>query len=430
MLDTLLIAALALAITVVMIGEASILRAMLAGFGYLRRQGQRGTIRHDANTILKSPLVPSVSVIAAPPDASEVSLRSVHDLAKLHYGDHEVLVVLDGPSESELAVWIKEFQLFPSSRGASGDIPTQAVTGVYESRGPFRLMIIEKEAGGLADCLNVGLNVAGAQLVGVADPRSTVAPETLLRLVVPFLEQPDVTVAACTVVPSEGSTSFPAQLYALECTRLWLGRAAGLAARDIALPPPGTFALIERSALRNAHGFAGGVFEMIFHLHAMYRARNARYHIAWLQRDLCSPIDPSNFRELWRATVDDQRETSRTIRRHLPVLGSLSGLGRIAMPGLILTGLVRPLAETVGLIAGVVAVARGTVPSQMLGLLVVGSCVFGTLNSMTAVLLREASIESRSGAGQLFSLFFSAIPENFGYRQIRNVWRLTSFLAR
>jgi hypothetical protein len=49
---------------------------------------------------------------------------------------------------------------------------------------------------------------------------------------------------------------------------------------------------------------------------------------------------------------------------------------------------------------------------------------------MTAVLLREASIESRSGAGQLFSLFFSAIPENFGYRQIRNVWRLTSFLAR
>jgi hypothetical protein len=47
MLDTLLIAALALAITVVMIGEASILRALLAGFG-------RGSAEPSGTTPIRS----------------------------------------------------------------------------------------------------------------------------------------------------------------------------------------------------------------------------------------------------------------------------------------------------------------------------------------------------------------------------------------
>jgi cellulose synthase/poly-beta-1,6-N-acetylglucosamine synthase-like glycosyltransferase len=429
MTDTLLIAAISLAVVVVAIVEAGAMRAMVAGHGYLRRVRRRGMVRHDSNTILKSPLAPAISVIGVPPDAGPDSLRFVHELAKLHYGDHEVLVVLDGPSEDDLAAWIRELQLYPSTRGASGDIPTKPVLGVYESRGPFRLMVLEKERGGLADSLNVGLNVAGAQLVGIADPCSHVAPDALLRLVLPFLEQPTVTVASCAGAPPEAG-SMAARFHALECTRLWLGRAAGLASRGVTLPPPGSFCLVDRRALRQINGFSAGVFEMVFHLHALFRARGVKYNIEWVDHPLARPHSPATFSELRRAAVAAHREAGRTVWRHLTVLGSLDGLGRVAMPGIMLTGLVRPLLETLGYVCAGVALWRGTIQLQMAGLLLIVTCGFGALNSMLAVLLRESSMESDRDSAELRSLFLAAIPENFGYRQLRNVWLLGGIFSR
>lgn len=426
----LLIALLSFCIAVLFVGEAGILRAIVAGFSFLRRMSHRGTIRYDANTILKSPLAPSISVITAPPDASPASLQSVRDLVKMHYGEHEVLVVLDGPSETELGVWMQEFRLFPSSRGASGEILTKPVVGVYESRDPFRLMVIEKERGGLADCLNVGLNVAGAQLVAVADPRSRVTPETMLRVVLPFLEQPDATIAACTMVPPPGEGGMVARFHALEALRLWLGRSAGLASRGVMLPAPGTFSVIDRRALREAHGFASGVLEMIFHLHALFRTRRRVYNIEWVNDDLVSPLPPKSLGELREATLADQREVRRTVWRHLATLGSLQALGRVAMPGMIVTGVARPFIETLAYVLAVVGLAKGTIQWQMAGILVLVTCVFGTFNSMLAVLLREFSLKSNRDADPLLRLFLSTIPENFGYRQLRNLWLLGGLFTR
>ena len=157
-----------LILIVLLAGTAASLVVMLKGFGVMRRNRLRGLARDDAAILLKSPLAPPIAVLAVAPDASEASRNFVHNLVKLHYGDHEVLLVLDGPSDQDLAAWVAEFRLFPSSRSSFGDIRTQPVRGVYESRDPIRLMVIEKEKGGVADCLNVGLNLAAAPLVALA----------------------------------------------------------------------------------------------------------------------------------------------------------------------------------------------------------------------------------------------------------------------
>jgi hypothetical protein len=430
MLANLLIGLLALCIVVLFVGEAGVLRSLLAGFSYLRRLKHRGSVRFDANTILKSPLVPSVSVLVALPDASPASLQLVHDLVKLHYGAHEVLAVLDGPNQQDLAAWVEEFRLFPSSRGASGDIPTGKVAAVYESREPYRLTVIECEKGGQANCLNAALNVAGAQLIAVADPRSRVSPDALIRVVMPFLERPATTVAACVGVPPPGGETYPARFHALECVRLWLGRAAGLASRGAALPPPGAFILFDRSALREANGFSSSAFEMIFHLHALNRVAKRNYGVEWATHDVVTPLSPTTLSELRRATCADQLEVRRTVKRHFPVLGSLDALGRIAMPGLILVSMVRPVAETVGLAAAAFGLFQGLVEWRLAGLLILASCVFGTFNSMLAVLLREYAEELERDPAELLKLFLAAIPENFGYRQLRNLWLIGGLLAR
>jgi cellulose synthase/poly-beta-1,6-N-acetylglucosamine synthase-like glycosyltransferase len=430
MLANLLIGLLALCIVVLFVGEAGVLRSLLAGFSYLRRLRHRGSVRFDANTILKSPLVPSVSVLVALPDASPACRQSVHDLVKLHYGDHEVLAVLDGPTQDELALWIQEFRLFRSSRGASGDIPTGKVVAVYESGEPYRLMVLECEKAGPVSCLNAALNVACAQLIGVADPRSLISPDTLIRVVMPFLEKPATTVAACVGVPPPGGETYPARFRTLECVRLWLGRAAGLASRGAALPPPGAFLLFDRGALREANGFATSAFEMIFHLHALNRLARRQYGVEWAPQDVVTPLSPTTLSELRRVTCADQLEVRRTVKRHFPVLGSLDALGRIAMPGLIVASMVRPVAETVGLAAAAFGLLQGLVEWRLAGLLILVSCVFGTFNSMLAVLLREYVEELERDPAELLRLFLAAIPENFGYRQLRNLWLIGGLFER
>jgi hypothetical protein len=53
----------------------------------------------------------------------------------------------------------------------------------------------------------------------------------------------------------------------------------------------------------------------------------------------------------------------------------------------------------------------------------------GIVNSMAAVVLRELAAPSGMSPGQLAVLFLTAIPENLGYHQIRNVRMIAGFFG-
>jgi hypothetical protein len=430
LIPTLFSLSLGLVVAFLFAGEIASLNLLIGGFRLFRSRKRESAIRHDSNTVLKSPLAPAVSIVALAPDASPRTLRFIRELANLHFGEHEVLAILDGPSETDLARWLTEFRLFPSSRSASGNIPTGAVNGVYESRDPIRLMVLEAEAGGLANCLNVGLNVAGSPLVAVADPRSTFASDILLQLVRFFLEQPGQVIAACTMVPPPGAGPLPARFQTLECIRAWLGRSGGLAARGVALPAPGAFCLFDRQALRDSNGFFSGAFEMIFHLHALTRARQKPGRVEWACPKLAEPDQVQSMEELRRFSALDLTEIRAALARHWAVLGTFGTLGRVALPGIVLTRVVRPILETIAYLAAAAGLALGWIPWQLPVLLLLCTCVFGMMNTMAAVLMREALVETGLSSRQLFRLFIAAVPENLGYRQLRNLRQIRSLFEK
>src|ERR1039457_1157033 len=143
--------------------------ALVKGCLVLRRLA-RSTPRYDGNIILKSPLVFAVSVVVAIPDDSPESREFAQKLVELHFGKHELVLVLDGPTETELNTWTEEFRLCLSARGASCDLPSAPIRGIYESRDPLRLVVVDKEPGGHADALNAGINLAASPVIGLLDP--------------------------------------------------------------------------------------------------------------------------------------------------------------------------------------------------------------------------------------------------------------------
>ena len=132
---------------------------MALGFFVLRRDRARPE-RPERDSLMKSGLLPTVSIIAPAHNEATTIRESVRSFLSLEYPSLNVFVVNDGSTDGTLQAVIDEFRLYRSSRSPSDDLHTEPIRDVYESRDPIPLVVIDKEKGGKADALNAGLRVA------------------------------------------------------------------------------------------------------------------------------------------------------------------------------------------------------------------------------------------------------------------------------
>ena len=124
----------------------------------------------DENRVLEaSPLVPPVSILAPAYNEAASICESVRAMLALTYPQYEIIVINDGSTDETLRLLIEEFHLYRSARFYENTLPGKPVRGVYESMDPIPLVVVDKENGGKADALNVGINVARYPLVCAAD---------------------------------------------------------------------------------------------------------------------------------------------------------------------------------------------------------------------------------------------------------------------
>jgi hypothetical protein len=69
----------------------------------------------------------------------------------------------------------------------------------------------------------------------------------------------------------------------------------------------------------------------------------------------------------------------------------------------------------------------GWVGGATVVLLLLSTVAMGMVVSMAAVVLREVAEPSSSDESRMAALFLAAIPENLGYRQVRNLWLMAGF---
>jgi hypothetical protein len=393
--------------------------ALLTGCFALRRMA-REDWRNLSRALLKSPLVPAVAVITAPPDSSAESRRLARHLLDLEFGKHELIVALDGPSEADLDGWISEFRLYLSGREPGDALATAAVRGIYESRDPIRMAVVDKERGGEDDSLNAAINVATAPLIAWFDPGAEFTTDALLRLVAPMLEEGQPTLAACAFAPPPAADGLAGLIGGLESLRLWLGRCAAFAKWNCLVPVPGAATILDREAAVSAGGFRAGILEMVVRLHERARAAGEPYRVALVRQVISQPRAARSLADLRQAALGDQREIARAAR--------FGWLNPIA--DLIAERVARPIMETAALVLTAVGAALGWVDPALAGLTLLATVAMGIVISMAAVALRELAEQDGSDPGRLAGSFFAAIPENLGYRQLRNLWLIAGYFRR
>jgi cellulose synthase/poly-beta-1,6-N-acetylglucosamine synthase-like glycosyltransferase len=396
---------------------------LVKGCSVLRRLS-RESYRDDTAIILRSPLSPPVTVIASPADGSAKSRQFARRLLGLHSATHDLVLVLNGLSETDNAAWKREFHLIPSNRMVGGPLPAGKVRGIYESTDPIPLAVLDLERSTAAMALNAGVNAASSSVIAIFDAEAEFQAESLLYMIRPMLEKPGETIGVCAVAPAPLGIGMAGRFAALGFMRLWLGRCAAFAGWNMLLPVPGCAMLISREAIVDIGGFRAGPVGLFLDLHFKARASRKPYRIVLLPESLSYAPAPHSLAELHKLIARDQREIAAAWR------SGKSALGWWGLPALLAIRFLSPVLEIFALALTAVGLALGWVEWRVAVLVLISTVGMGIVVSMAAVVSRELAESRNSDPGRLASLFFAAIPENLWFRQMQNVWLISGFFKR
>ena len=416
---------------------------MVLGFFALRRY-RDGLIPEDREALLRSPLLPEITIVV-PAHNEELSIcESVKALLNLNYPKHDVIVVNDGSTDDTLRVLIDNFRLCRSAGYSDGTLPSKPVRAIYRPRGPIRLTVVDKEKGGKADALNAGLGFARSPLVAAVDSDSLLEQDALMHVVEPFLQDPGKVLACggiirvvngCSVEHGKVTRiSTPRAvlplLQTIEYLRAFLGGRVAFSFLNSLMLISGAFGIFNRKALIEAGGFlsttVGEDMELVVRLHRRWRERKKNYRIVFVPEPVCWTEVPESWKVLHRQRNRWQRGTVESLaaHRHIILKSRFGVLGLFAMPYFVLFEMFGPAVELAGYVFTVAGLFLHLVPLEYAFLFFVVSILFGILLSMSAVVLEEFTMRRYPSVADLLRLLAAAIVENFGYRQLLTVWRV------
>ncbi len=411
---------------------------------YYMRHNSFGNLR----LLVQSELTPPVSILAPAYNEEPTVVESVKSLLKLNYGKYEVVVINDGSKDGTLERLITEFQMYPSRQVYRGLLQGKPVRGIYKSHKPAyrNLVVVDKENGGKADALNVGINVAEFEYVCAIDADSLLEEDSLQKVVKPFLE--DETMVAvggivriangCKVVNGRvvkvglSNKLFPI-IQVVEYFRAFLsGRMIWHGVNGL-LIISGAFGMFKRSAVIEVGGYrhdtVGEDMELVVRLHRRMREWKRPYRIAFVPDPVCWTEAPETRQMLGRQRNRWHRGLLDTMLLHKKMfLNPKYGvIGLAAMPYFVIVELFGPLIEFLGYLILVVMIAMNILNLEMMILFFIVALFYGVMYSVGAVLLEEVSFQRYPKPSDLALLLSIGVIENFGYRQMTMWWRVKGF---
>lgn len=425
------------------------LQFMLLAIGYFALQGKRGRVsKAEVETLIKSPLVPGVSILAPAYNEELTICDCVRSMLRLRHPNHEVIIINDGSTDRTLDLLVEEFRLYRSSRIPSSDLPSARVHAVYESLESTRLVVIDKENGGKADSLNAGLNYSRMPLIGAVDADSIIERDALIGVSTPFLEDYDNTVASggivrvvngCTVEHGQvrniaAPSSLLARFQVVEYLRAFLGGRVALSHINCLMLISGAFGLFKREAVMRAGGFwiktVGEDMELVIRLHRQVGENGKRARIVFVPEPVCWTQVPEKMSVLKRQRNRWQRGAMESMFRHRDMIGKRKwgSLSVFGLPYFVLFELFGPVVELAGYAFTIIGLLCKLIVPLIAFQFFVVSVLFSLFLSLSAIVLEELTTRRYPSVKDLFALLWAAFLECLFYRQATAIWRCKGIL--
>ncbi len=420
----------------------------IIGWRAVERYVSRRPLR-DYQTVSTSHMSPPVTILVPGYNEESVIAASVRSLLSSHFAELEVMVINDGSSDGTLDVLKQEFALVEVERVPRAGIETAPVRATYTSGSDSRLTVVDKENGGKADSLNAGLCYAAFPLVCAIDADTILDPEALARLVWEFEASPDTVAAGGIVRIVNGSTwengrlakvqtprNLLLNLQILEYLRAFLGGRIAWSRLGMLLIISGAFGIFRRDALVEVGGYdpttVGEDAEVVLRLHRRRREAGKTCRIIFFPDPICWTEAPSSLRVLIGQRDRWQRGLFEMLRRHHEIIGrrQYGTVGLLAMPYFLVFEAIGPVLEATGYVFLIASVALGWISWGLAAAFAALSLTYGLVLSFLTLLMEERAFQRYPDWRDLGRLVFTAVAENYGYRQLiafvraRALWTL------
>ena len=408
----------------------------------LRRQRHRAP-RTDPWWVLTSDVTLPISLLVPAYNEENTIVENVRSLLSLHYPEFEVIVVNDGSSDGTLQKIIAELELEPVQRVHQLAVAHQQIRGLYANPRHPRLLVVDKGNGGKSDALNAGINLSRYPLFCAVDADSLLDHDSLLAIVRPFIEEPEEMIAVggriqivngCVVRAGQVvETGLPHQflplLQTVEYIRSFLIARLAWSRLNAMLIISGAFGVFKRSAAIKvggySHGTVGEDMEIVVKLHRYHREHGLKYQMRYVPDSICWTEAPQTFKLLRLQRTRWQRGMVQTLVKHRKMIlnAAYGPAGTVGMGYLFIFDLVGPLVEFFGYLIIPFSYYQKVVPWDFFLAYLMLTFTYGVFLSVGSLLL-ELTLTRRARVRDLGLLTLAAIAENFGYRQLNNLWRL------
>ena len=407
----------------------------------------RRTFFSDYGQIMQSEMTWPISILVPAHNEEKTIVDAVRSLQMVNYGEFEIIVINDGSTDGTLQALRSAFELGRIDKVYRRSIETQPIRTIYGSLEHGNLLVVDKEKGGKADALNVGINLSRYPLFCSIDADSIIEDNALLRVVKPFMERPDETIAAGGIVRiangcevKEGrvvKVALPEQtlpiFQVIEYLRAFLTGRVGWSVLHSLLLISGAFGIYRKREVVEVGGYAGDTdtedLELVVHLHESMRQKKRRYRIVFVPDPVCWTEVPSTWKVLWRQRNRWHRGLLQSLWRHKRIFLNprYGALGLFAVPYFVCFEMFGPFVETLGYVVVFLSWWLGLLNTTFFLLFLVVAILYGIFLSVAAVLLEEMSFRRYPSWEDLFKLLVFGIIENFGYRQILALFKVKAF---
>ncbi|MEJ8304878.1 glycosyltransferase family 2 protein [Saccharibacillus sacchari] len=402
------------------------------------------------SSVLETELVPPLSIVVPAYNESINIVSSVRSLLGINYKQFEIVVVNDGSKDGTAEIMIEEFDMTE----VKGRVPfaglkreTKPIRAVYRSLRHPNLVLVDKENGGKADALNVGINVSRYPYFVSLDGDTVLDSDAFIKVVKPIMDaRPgeeiiatggSVGIANGSIVDSGYLSRDSVRLsdkplvvmQVIEYLRGFLMGRIGLSRYNMLLLVSGAFGVFNKKWVVEAGGYETGTIgedmELTVRLHAEIRRKKSKARIVYVPEPVCWTEAPESFRILRRQRTRWQRGLFESIWTHRNmILNPRHGrVGMLSMPMFLFIELLGPLVEIFGYATVIFGFFLDRLNVQVSLSLALMMLLFGSLVSTGAVLFEEWRFHNYNRLRDVFRLFFYALSESFWYRPVLTLWR-------
>jgi cellulose synthase/poly-beta-1,6-N-acetylglucosamine synthase-like glycosyltransferase len=393
------------------------------------------------------PLIKPISIIAPVYNEEKGIVESVKSLLTLEYPLHEVIVVNDGSTDKTLERLIKTFELKKSNHIFRKTLKSKPIKGIYISPTNSKLVVVDKVNGKKSDAMNAGLNISRYPLFCGIDGDSILEKDSLLKIVRPFIEEPEKTVGAGGIIRlSNGCTvkfgqvvkvGLPrnalARFQILEYLRAFLGGRIGLNMLKSTLIISGAFGVFRKDIALKCGGYRtasiGEDMDLVIRMRKYLHENKIPFNFEFIPDPICWTEAPETFKSLSRQRNRWHRGLIESLHHNWKMIfNPRYGItGMLAIPFYLIFEMLGPIIEVIGYLTFMVFVIFGQFNRPFALLFFLLAVVFGILLSLLSILLEEYSARRYPRLRDIITIVAYGLLENILYRQWLAVVRVKAF---